>query len=702
MHNNNKSLLFSIVLLTACGGGGSESESKTISNNTIVNGPKVSLSSAQSSVDVLSEFTLSWSSTGADSCTASGDWNGSKSTEGKESFSEASYGEKTYVLTCIGIGGESSASQNVDILSYSLDVYYGTKIPTFVPDSPAEFELFTATVEVLGQAEGLDHQPTAAEGAGKFIFNRVYRSFKHGIENGQQFGIFGSWLMSYGNNSIEGGLWVNPKTAGPQYYPTLHLAGIGDTYHSCNDVAVGSGLYERILGDKWLSMLQLSNRVLTVPGVNIAFDMEQEPFENDNGIWVGYGWSYLNLDHPSGFKFWLSFVESNNYQGPINGYIPEHFNWVDPAKIVDGTYVQNKQEAAGNFGTFATMGSNKDYATGNERINLQAYQLDDETYYVPIDQYPNVKKREYVIAHPQSITQAKMEEYSNALKSGTSNTALISAESLVFNSIYKSTHNQLKLREIVNGAEHLNMIEPAYEVGYEGSLGFVDWSYSTEEEKARLQSENGYIYVRKTGEKWDASDADPNHDHSYKTELVQSPDNMNRAPRVNHTFFNYKERDTSHPDFKNWDVTGKTRYKTVLQNGATVTYVWFKFIDQPAMKSAQQNHPEIYTNDYLVQLQLYIENLHKMTIDHSTESPEGSVFIDHNSDSNPDNEDFHLASIDPAQLVEAHEEKEVGYVPVVISVYHPEEYSSNGSGLVTEPAEDCKNSQWTDTYFPKI
>ncbi len=708
MHIQKKLTPSLILLLCACGGG-SKGDSTTTPTPTVPTPttptptvPTVTLSSSVINVDASTDFTLTWSSTDTTSCSASGDWNGNKDTSGTEIINEPTEGDKTYTLTCSGSGGDASSSKSLNVSSYLIDPYYGTRVPSFLSAPPTEYELFNTTVDVYGQAEGLDHQPTAEQGAGKFIFNRIYRSFKHGLENGQQFGIFGSWLRSYGNNSIEGGLWVNPKTAGPQYYPTLHLAGIGDTYHSCNDVAVGGGLYERVLGDKWLTMLQFSNKILTVPGLNVAFDMEQAPHESENGIWVGSGWSYLNLDHPSGYKFWLSFIESYNYQGPINGYIPEHFNWIDPNKIADGSYTQNQQDAGELFGTFATMGSNRDWGTGNERINLKALNLGNDTYYVPVDSYPNFKEREYILAHPQSITQKAMEDYSSSLKSGTASDALISTTPIAFNAIYKSTHNQLKLKETINGEEHLTYIEPSYNIGYEGVLGHVDWDYSSTEKEKIQQNQNGYIYVRKTGDKWDAYDADANHPHSYKTELVEAPDTVIRAPKVTHEFFNYQERDTSHPDFKNWDVTGKTRFKTVLQNGATVTYVWFKFIEQPTIKSAKQNHPEIYTVEYLAQLQLYVENLHKLINQSSTENPEESVFIDHQSDSSPDGKDFHLAKVDPEQLVPAEEGKEIGYVPVVISVYHPEKYSSNGLGLVKEPHTDCKNSQWTDTFFPEI
>jgi len=132
----------------------------------------------------------------------------------------------------------SDVSDQPDPDLTEIDGWYGTKIPPFLGDAPKSYELFddAENLSMNGQLEGLDHEPTDAPGAGKLIFNRVYRAFKHGLEWGEQFGVFGSWLGSFGANSIEGGLWVNPKTAGPHYYPTLHLAGIGDQYHACSDV----------------------------------------------------------------------------------------------------------------------------------------------------------------------------------------------------------------------------------------------------------------------------------------------------------------------------------------------------------------------------------------------------------------------------------------------------------------------------------
>ncbi len=610
-----------------------------------------------------------------------------------------------------GDGSNTNNSTNPDGDSptvYSLDDWYGTKIPAFASAAPSTYELFAGSdnLQINGQLEGLDHEPTDAPGAGKLIFNRVYRAFKHGLEWGEQFGVFGSWLGSFGANSIEGGLWVNPKTAGPHYYPTLHLAGVGDQYHACSDVQMGSGLYERIVADKWLHMIQISNQVLTVPGSNIAFDMEQDPYTDDNGIWVGWGWSYLNLDHPRNYKFWLSFIESYDYQGPINGYIPEYFNWVDPEKVEDGSYAANLAELGNNYGTFATTGSNANYGNGNENYVNGLLRVEENLFYVPLPNLPSHKEREYLIAHPQNVSQAAMEDYSASVRANALENPLIQSENLEYQSVYESSHNQLKISEEINGEEHRYYVKPSYQIGFENSLGFVQWDFSNEANKRSSLNQNGYAYVRKLDSKWVVEDgADENyksHPHQYQTEFVDAPDRVIRAPRKNHRFFSYKERDTSNPEFANWDIGDRTRYQKKLQNGATVTYVWFKFIEQPAMLTAKQNHAEAYTDEYLNLLQTYIENYHSLINKNSSRNPNAPVLINYHGADNPDGKNPHLAKLDSGQLADIPEGFEVGYVPVVISVYHPEKYSANGLGLESAPHSECTNAAWTDTYHPDI
>lgn len=582
--------------------------------------------------------------------------------------------------------------------------YYGTNTPSYLPPIPESYEICERNVLFQGGLHGLHHEPTESQGAGKFVFNRIYRSTKNGLGLGEQFGIFHWWLSSYGNNSIEGGVWNNPFVAGPHYYPTLHLAGVGDTYHICNDVQSGRGLYDFNLGDRWLRMIQISNQILSVPGVNIAFDKDQPPYDDDNGIWIGWGWTYLDLDHPRDYKFWMSFIESYDYQGPVNGYVPEHFNWINPEKIASGEYQQRR---ANNdpFGTLATLGSAPNHGIANEQYT-RGIRISDDVYYVPVPRVPSHKDREYLVANVQSIASQTMLSYSDKLKAQESFSSMIETKFIAFTGLYDSTHSQLKVGEVIAEEEHLTVIEPPFDIGYDGYNGYVEWNADSPEVEDARKNGNGYLYYRKTGEKWPiewgSGDSYQGHPHLYKGELVLPPDDRVRVPQIKNTYFSYKERDVTNPEFANWDTSGMTRYQAQLQNGSVATYVWFKFTEQPSFKTAKQNWPAIYTDEYLAELQGYIETLHGKVAQSSKESPSEPVFINYRNPQDSQHFDPHLAKVDPGQRVTPPGGFEVGYVPVVISVYYPEERSENGVGLTHEPSPECSNSQWTDTYFPDI
>ncbi len=72
------------------------------------NTPTLTFSAAQTSISYNTSTTLSWSSTNADSCTASGDWSGTKTTSGSENTGNLT-ANKTYTLVCTGPGGTTPA-----------------------------------------------------------------------------------------------------------------------------------------------------------------------------------------------------------------------------------------------------------------------------------------------------------------------------------------------------------------------------------------------------------------------------------------------------------------------------------------------------------------------------------------------------------------------------------------------------------------
>jgi hypothetical protein len=114
MNKNIHNIIVSIFLISACGGGGGGGgDTGTGGGGGYMPAPIASISSSMDSVEVNTNYTLTWSSTNATSCTASGDWSDSIGTSGSKTLSESSAGSKTYTITCTGAGGSASDSATV-------------------------------------------------------------------------------------------------------------------------------------------------------------------------------------------------------------------------------------------------------------------------------------------------------------------------------------------------------------------------------------------------------------------------------------------------------------------------------------------------------------------------------------------------------------------------------------------------------------
>jgi hypothetical protein len=93
----------------------SEEEAKKLGSaglNDFVPAPNLAFTATQSSIDWNGETTLVWRADGADTCLASGDWSGNKSTKGEQSFKNLK-ADKKYGLACTGKGGTSGSIVNI-------------------------------------------------------------------------------------------------------------------------------------------------------------------------------------------------------------------------------------------------------------------------------------------------------------------------------------------------------------------------------------------------------------------------------------------------------------------------------------------------------------------------------------------------------------------------------------------------------------
>ncbi len=104
----------STYTLSCTGPGGSASQSVTVTvNASSVAAPTVSISAEPTSVIAGDAAMLTWSSTDATSCTASGAWSGDKPTSGSASTGGLTAATNTFILTCSGPGGTTSQSVTV-------------------------------------------------------------------------------------------------------------------------------------------------------------------------------------------------------------------------------------------------------------------------------------------------------------------------------------------------------------------------------------------------------------------------------------------------------------------------------------------------------------------------------------------------------------------------------------------------------------
>ena len=101
------------LIITSCGGGGGGGGESSTPAPAPTPSPTTSISADPTTVYIGNSTTLTWSSTNSTSCTASGDWAGSKSSSGNEDVQITKEGSSTFTITCTNSSGSSSSSAEV-------------------------------------------------------------------------------------------------------------------------------------------------------------------------------------------------------------------------------------------------------------------------------------------------------------------------------------------------------------------------------------------------------------------------------------------------------------------------------------------------------------------------------------------------------------------------------------------------------------
>ena len=100
--------------LSCTGSSGTTSQKVTVTVTSSTPAPTVSIAASPTSVTSGGSSTLTWSSTNASSCSASGSWSGGKPTSGSASTGSLT-ANSTFTLSCIGAGGSASKSASVTV-----------------------------------------------------------------------------------------------------------------------------------------------------------------------------------------------------------------------------------------------------------------------------------------------------------------------------------------------------------------------------------------------------------------------------------------------------------------------------------------------------------------------------------------------------------------------------------------------------------
>jgi hypothetical protein len=114
------------------------------------------------------------------------------------------------------------------------------------------------------------------------------------------------------------------------------------------------------------------------------------------------------------------------------------------------------------------------------------------------------------------------------------------------------------------------------------------------------------------------------------------------------------------------DGCDETIYETFLDDGSTVRYRWYRFKDQPTFQELKIDYPDVYTTEYLDELQKQIENIQSNWDSNQEFIPTPKSLSK-----------VRLAELDHGLIVEPPEGLEVGWVPIVIEVFHPNGEAQN-------------------------
>jgi hypothetical protein len=471
-----------------------------------------------------------------------------------------------------------------------------------------------------------------------------------------QVGLGSQWMTTQrtGNEpedfytTIEGGLGWWQDTRFATKTPKFIMGGASyNFYASANGPGAGSGVNlpngQRdwsVPGGKY-SVAQLSNKLLWAPdGLNMAQSL--------NGEMLGYGYTPLPLtetmmqtngvDVQTGNQSWTLFLNATNFKGPAAFFLPTF--WTDPVlenPSLEGLFLDSRPSspdvAVGMEYALSPALISED-AGGNSYAKIQRVRF-------PVTNEDNSMLLQQATIYSENALWNDMENWFNGgavVPAGINPTGT--------NIIpFQEDPNYLLGRIEENGTDNprhdIDLTYMDYVKQYSNSIGY-------EFDLDIVLKKDGYFILPEyfkldTDNKWQAITEDV---VPASTNLVQAI--LPSTPRTQIPYLTPLDPACQWQDPEGpWSSPGPTAgpFQTDLGDGTTLTYYWYRFIDQPAIIHA--NYPEDVRNE----MQNRVELIHS-NWSYTDEYIQPPAFGE-------------LATIDPKTIVQPPTGLEIGYVPIV-------------------------------------
>ena len=390
----------------------------------------------------------------------------------------------------------------------------------------------------------------------------------------------------------------------------------------CYDYEVGSPgwsffYHNEALPDNQLGIAQLSNRILVPP--------DALPFQgNPNGEFLGYTYMALPFtapvagDPPTGDQAWTCFLSASNFKGPIAYYIPE--TWSKIGKIFNYPYIYGR-------GLDARPGK---INGGAMEINtvpcFQALDTQGNAYSkLPKIQFPvDDQGRSILVQDVVYYSKAALYDAVKAWREGGS----AAPGRFDKKGAWESTLTTRTTR-FDQGGKLMTGVDKVFNTKiFEPNVWGLEWFDGTKSAMGKFPR-----YYKNVGEERTMV---PESDVPAETQL-RTQEFKKADPGVPYTS----------PTVGAWAKPGPVKgpYKAALVDGSTVTYYWYRFVDQPSFQQYA------WSAEKKSKLQAFIEKIHAVwSIDRDYMAPlrRGT-----------------LAALDPALFVTPPPGLEVGYVPIV-------------------------------------